>query len=75
MSVLLPFNIALLVVSGALAILSPTRSFGECLVGLDVVVFFGAYGYFMLREPDRLQSEDYRIEQKRLDLQIPEGRQ
>lgn len=74
MSALLPFAIPLLVVGAVLSILSPTRVFGECLVGLDVSVFFGAYIYFAIREPNRLQSEDYLNEQRRLDLQITDAK-
>ena len=38
-----------------------------------VVAFLVAYFYFMIKKPDSLQSETYRLEKKRLDIARRKG--
>jgi small-conductance mechanosensitive channel len=38
------------------------------LIGLIVITVMGALIYFSAREPDRLQSEEYRTEMRRIDI-------
>lgn len=33
-----------------------------------LIVSFGIYLYWLIKDPDRLQSEDYRLENRRIDL-------
>jgi hypothetical protein len=38
------------------------------LTTLVVLLLAGAYFYFMIRDPDRLQSEEYRLAERRLTM-------
>ena len=45
------------------------------LLVVGVIAFgIGAFAYFMLKEPDRLQSEDYQIETRRIQLLAEPGK-
>jgi ABC-type bacteriocin/lantibiotic exporter with double-glycine peptidase domain len=45
-----------------------------CLAAVPVLVTLVAYIMFMFRDPDRLQSEEYRIRQRALQILYKKGR-
>lgn len=66
MSVPLIFGISVAIVSLAIIILSPLKRFGAAMFIADFVFLIGIYIYWMFKDPERLQNEDYRIEHERL---------
>jgi hypothetical protein len=41
---------------------------GQCLFVFCVIATIGWYGYWAIKEPDRLQTEDYRLSKHRIDV-------
>lgn len=66
MSVPLIFGISVAIVSLGIIILSPLKRFGAAMFIADFVFLIGIYVYWMIKDPERLQNEDYRIEHERL---------
>ena len=55
-------------IAGALLTSGPTRVAMLTLASLPVLVFCWGFVHFMFRDPDKLQSEDYQIQKRALDL-------
>jgi uncharacterized BrkB/YihY/UPF0761 family membrane protein len=56
--------------TGALIASGPLVTFFAALAGAPLVVGMLAYVWFMFKDPDRLQSEPFRIEQQWVQAQL-----
>ena len=44
-----------------------------CIVGIVIIAFVGGFVYFLLNNPDKLQSEDYQLKRMSLELSQEKG--